>query len=64
MLAAMKLLRLTLAALLAMSFLASAAHAQKWARLAPFPEASEELYGVAVNGKFYSFGGLAPGWTP
>jgi N-acetylneuraminic acid mutarotase len=64
MIVAMKLMRLTVAALLAMSFLVSAAQAQKWARLAPFPEASEELYGAAVNGKFYAFGGLAPGWTP
>jgi N-acetylneuraminic acid mutarotase len=64
MIVAMKLMRLTVAALLAASFLVSAAHAQKWGRLAPFPEASEELYGVAVNDKLYAFGGLAPGWTP
>ena len=56
--------RLCLAAFLAASLLTSAAHAQKWGRLAPFPEASEELYGVAANGKFYAFGGLAPAWTP
>src|SRR5689334_9142398 len=59
-----RLLRYVLAAVLAASFLASAAHAQKWSRAAPFPEASEELYGVAAGGKFYAFGGLAPGWVP
>ena len=57
-------LRYVLAAVLAASFLVSAAHAQKWSRAAPFPEASEELYGVAAGGKFYAFGGLAPGWVP
>ena len=31
---------------------------------APFPEASEELYGIAANGKFYAFGGLGKAWTP
>lgn len=40
------------------------AAAQKWARLAPFPEASEELYGIASGGKLHVFGGLGPGWTP
>ena len=38
--------------------------AQKWSRAAPFPEASEEVYGIAVGGKLYVFGGLAPAWTP
>ena len=37
---------------------------QKWSKLAPFPEAAEELYGIASGGKLYVFGGLAPGWTP
>ena len=59
-----RLLRLCLAVLLAASFLVSAAHAQKWSRAAPFPEASEELYGIGAGGKLYVFGGLAPGWTP
>src|SRR5262245_31830975 len=36
----------------------------KWVKLASFPEASEELYGAAAGGKFYVFGGLAPGWKP
>src|SRR2546427_2353676 len=36
----------------------------KWVKLAPFPEPSEELYGAAAGGKFYVFGGLAPGWKP
>ncbi len=38
--------------------------AQKLSRAAPFPEASEELYGIGAGGKLYVFGGLAPGWTP
>ena len=40
------------------------ATAQKLSRAAPFPEASEELYGIGASGKFYVFGGLAPGWKP
>ena len=40
------------------------AQAQKWVKLAPFPDASEELYGISSGGKLYVFGGLAPGWTP
>ena len=65
MIAAVKSLRWFLAAMVAASFLVPAAHAQKWEKLAaPFPEASEELYGVAANGKFYAFGGLGPQWTP
>ncbi len=63
MVAAIKVLRLCLAALLAAAFLFSTAHAQKWSRVAPFPEASEELYGIASGGKLHVFGGLAPGWT-
>ena len=35
-----------------------------WEKLAPFPQASEELYGIPANGKLYVFGGLAPGWKP
>lgn len=38
--------------------------AQKLSRAAPFPEASEELYGIGAGGKLYVFGGLAPGWKP
>jgi N-acetylneuraminic acid mutarotase len=49
-----------MAALLAPGF----ALAQKLSRAAPFPEASEELYGIGSGGKLYVFGGLAPGWTP
>jgi N-acetylneuraminic acid mutarotase len=59
-----KLLRLCLAALVSAFFFVSATHAQKWVSLAPFPEASEEVYGVAASGKLYVFGGLAPGWKP
>jgi len=36
----------------------------KWIKLAPFPEAGEEVYGIAAGGKLYVFGGLAPGWKP
>lgn len=64
MVAVFKLLRLCLAALLAASFLVSAAYAQKWSRLAPFPEPSEEVWGVGAGGKLYVFGGIAPGWKP
>lgn len=42
----------------------SSAHAQKWVQLAPFPDASEEVYGIASGGKLYVFAGLAPGWKP
>ena len=56
--------RLCFAVLLAATFCISAAHAQKWEKLAPFPEPSEEVYGIASGGKLYVFGGLAPGWTP
>lgn len=51
------------ASVLMLSFV-TGAHAQKWVKLAPFPEASEEVYGVAAGGKLYVFGGLAPGWKP
>jgi N-acetylneuraminic acid mutarotase len=64
MIASIRWLRLPLAALLAASLCASAAYAQKWERLAPFPEPSEELYGIAAGGKLYVMGGLAPGWKP
>src|SRR5689334_19893932 len=50
----------TVLALLAPGF----ASAQKLSRAAPFPEASEELYGIGAGGKLYVFGGLAPGWKP
>jgi N-acetylneuraminic acid mutarotase len=53
------------AILLAALFLAAhPAAAQKWSKAAAFPDASEELYGIAAGGKLYVFGGLAPGWTP
>ena len=32
-----------------------------WKKGAPFPEPDEELYGVALNGKLYVFGGWADG---
>jgi N-acetylneuraminic acid mutarotase len=53
-----------LAALIASSLVVSAAYAQKWTKLAPFPDPSEELLGAAAGGKMYVFCGLAPGWKP
>lgn len=64
MIASIGLSRAFVAALLAASFLVPAAHAQKWSRLAPFPEPSEEIWGASAGGKLYVFGGLAPGWKP
>jgi N-acetylneuraminic acid mutarotase len=57
-------LRTACAAALIVLLSTSAAYAQKWVKLAPFPEPAEEVYGVGAGGKFYLFGGLAPGWTP
>jgi N-acetylneuraminic acid mutarotase len=59
-----KLLRYCFAAVLLSFVCAGMAQAQKWVKLAPFPDASEEVYGIASGGKLYIFGGLAPGWTP
>ncbi len=42
---------------------AASARAQsplKWESAAPFPDPSEELYGVAANGKMYVIGGFGP----
>ncbi|HET9404062.1 MAG TPA: hypothetical protein VFO57_05740 [Burkholderiales bacterium] len=64
MIGMIKLLRPCFAALLAVSILVPVAYAQKWSRLAPFPEPSEELWGAGAGGKLYVFGGLAPGWKP
>lgn len=65
MIASFKLLRPSIAVLLAAFLFVSAAYAQKWEKpAAPFPEASEEVYGIAANGKLYVFGGLGPQWTP
>ena len=36
----------------------------KWEKAAPFPEAEEELYGAAANGKMYVFGGFGAGGHP
>ena len=33
----------------------------RWAKLAPFPEPDEELYGVAAGGKLYVLGGFGGG---
>lgn len=65
MVAVIKLLRLGIAALLPALFLVPSVHAQKWEKpAAAFPEASEEVYGIAAGGKLYVFGGLGPQWTP
>jgi N-acetylneuraminic acid mutarotase len=50
--------------LLALLFAGSALAQGKWAKLAPFPEPSEELLGASSGGKMYVFAGLAPGWVP
>lgn len=57
-------LRAVFAAFLVSLILFSSAYAQKWSRLAPFPEPSEELWSASAGGKLYVFGGLAPGWKP
>ncbi len=60
-----KYLHLIVGVVAALALLAPGfASAQKLSRAAPFPEASEELYGIGAGGKLYVFGGLAPGWTP
>lgn len=57
-------LRAVVAACCLAVLLSSGAYAQKWSQSAPFPEPSEEVYGISVGGKLYVFGGLAPAWTP
>lgn len=59
-----KFLRAAAAALFVTLLFVPGAFAQKWVKLAPFPDASEELYGISSGGKLYVMGGLAPGWTP
>lgn len=56
-------LRLVAAVLCAALFMTTVVHAQKWSTLAPFPEGSEEVYGIASGGKLYVLGGLGPAWT-
>jgi N-acetylneuraminic acid mutarotase len=36
----------------------------KWIRLAPFPQATGELLGAAIDGKLYASQGLLPGFKP
>jgi N-acetylneuraminic acid mutarotase len=58
-------LRAWVVALSLLSCFAGAVSAQgKWVKLAPFPEAAEELLGASAGGKMYVFCGLAPGWKP
>ena len=57
-------IRTTALILCASVFMISSAYAQKWVKLAAFPDASEEVYGISSGGKLYVLGGLAPGWTP
>lgn len=52
------------AAVVALVLLTGPALAQKWVTAAPVPQGAEEVYGIATGGKFYMFGGLAPGWKP
>ena len=54
--------RIAVLAAASMILLGSAvAQAQgRWVKGAPFPEPSEEVYGIAANGKLYVFGGIAP----
>ncbi len=50
---------------LVMALAHATAHAQgRWVKLAPLPEAAEEVIGAAAGGKLYVFAGLAPGWKP
>lgn len=60
----MRYLVLAVALLVAPVLVGESAAQGKWVKLAPFPEPSEELYGEAVGGKLYVFGGVAPGWKP
>ena len=56
-----------LAAMIGVLLIAAFSEAQtpgKWMKRAAFPEPSEELVGASAGGKFYVFGGLAPGWVP
>lgn len=57
-------LRTGVGALCLSLLLVSGAYAQKWSKGAPFPDPSEEVYGIAVGGKLYVLGGLGPAWTP
>src|SRR4029453_9769862 len=55
----------TILAVIASLVFATAALAQMppspWKKAAPFPEADEELYGAAVDGKLYVIGGWGGG---
>lgn len=57
-------LRTLVTACCAVLLMSAAAHAQKWSKAAAFPDPAEEVYGIAAAGKFYVFGGIAPGWKP
>jgi N-acetylneuraminic acid mutarotase len=59
-----KFCRAAVAALCLAFIFVSGAYAQKWVKLAPFPEPSEEVWGASAGGKLYVFGGVAPGWKP
>ena len=59
-----KFLRAAAAALFVTVLLVPGAYAQKWVKLAPFPEPSEELLGAAAGGKMYVFAGLGPAYKP
>ena len=60
----LRALRTFFAALCITFILVPVVHAQKWVKLAPFPDPAEEVLGVAAGGKLYVFCGLAPGFKP
>lgn len=64
MLVSLRAVRTALVVFTAILLISFPAHAQKWSKLAPFPQPAEEVYGIASGGKLYVMGGLAPGWTP
>ena len=57
-----RIVQMVFAALGMALVLSSGAHAQRWTRLAPFPEPSEELYGMTAGGRLYVMGGQTLGW--
>lgn len=54
-------LRFVFATVIALLSAAGAQAQGRWVKMAPFPDADEELYGIAANGKMYVLGGFAGG---
>ncbi|MGB4923927.1 MAG: kelch repeat-containing protein, partial [Candidatus Nitrotoga sp.] len=48
--------------LLAWFLAANLTFAEEWKSAAPIPKGAEEVYGIAVGGKLYVFGGLGLDW--